>query len=204
MAPWLAYPSLKWSSEDSEFYPTHDRTGKPILNSAGDIFDPSPSIPLPTPIATITRVEQGFLPIWITQFKGTVNAAPWMGFPAESVLCKDITADSSTDSDWGILYNVTYTFAFRPPILASDGVTIMVAGWDAFIANVGKRQLVDGKREEIRDKDGQSISDPVPLQLVDGTYDEDDPKTYYLRFPVYPTSDFSYFNFPANLFSYVP
>ncbi|WP_337175374.1 hypothetical protein [Paludisphaera sp.] len=204
MAPWLAMPTLDWSSDDVDFYPTHDREGNPLVNSAGDPFDPGPSIKLPTPIATVARVEQGFLPEWITAFKGRVNDAPWMGYPAESVLCKDITAKRANDPDWGGLYTVTYTFAFRPPI-TSPSDKVIVAGWDLMIANLGKRRIVAGKPEEIRDKDAQPISDPVFLDPDDGSYDPDSPpEPNYKVVPVYPTADFDFFNLPPALFDYNP
>lgn len=197
MAPTLAPPTLRWASEDVEFACTHDRAGEPILNAAGDPFDPPITIFLPTPIANVARTEAAFKPIWITTYKGTVNHAAWMGFPAESVLCKDITADRVHDPDHGYLWTVNYTFAFRPSVLGSDDETVIIAGWDTQVLNAGKREKVSGVREVII-INGAPVSDPVPLQL-DGTYDPDgDPK--YLRFAVYPKKDFSYFNFPPNLF----
>jgi len=204
MAPTLAPPTLKWSSEDVEFACTHDRDGKPILNKAGDPFDPPITIFLATPVATISRVEATFNPAWITIYKETVNDGAWMGFPSESVLCKDITADQFHSPDHGYLFTVNYKFAFRPSVLGSDGETVIRAGWDAQVLNAGKRELrlrpplVEPTRVPIFIDDAP-VSDPVPLD-DNGQYDpEGEPN--YLRFAIHPKKDFSFFNFPANLFS---
>lgn len=203
MSPTSAPPSLRWASEDVEFALTHDREGKPILNAAGDPYDPPLVEPLPTPVAYVSRVEPTFKKSWITLFKNTTNAAPWMGFPAESVLCRDITADRTYSPDHGKLWTVNYTFAFRPVVLATDDETVLVAGWDIQVLNAGKRELKlrPPLTTPIRVPiylEGSPTPDPVPLQL-DGSYDPEG-EPVYLRFAVKHARDFSFFNMPADLF----
>jgi len=200
MAPFNAPPTLRWSSEDEEIAITHDRDGKPILNKAGDPFDPPLSVPFSTPIATVTRVEKSFDSAWITYFKNSVNASTWLGWPTESVQVKDITADRVYDPDWGWLWTVTYTFAFRPSIIADDlDETVIQAGWSVQVLNAGLRELVSGSKRPII-FDGAPTSSPVPLKL-DGSKAAPDDDPVFLTFPVLRKTDFSLLNMPANLFS---
>lgn len=197
MAPWTAPPVLKWSSEDAEWAITHDREGKEILNKAGDPYDPPLMDVLAVPIATVSRVEKAFDPDWIIVYKNTVNRDPWLAWPAESVLCKDIVGDRFFDPDWGWLWTVTYTYGFKPAVKAADN-TVIQAGWDAYVLNAGLREKKDGKLRPIM-LGNAPASSPLPLDN-DGKYAPNDPPVY-LRFKVKPTSDFADFNMPLDLFS---
>lgn len=205
--PLNARPLLKWSSSTEEIACTHDRYGNPILNTAGDPFDPPLTRPYSTPIATITRTLATFDPDWIVQYKDHVNASTWMGNPAGTVLCKEINADAVYDADWGWMWSQTLEFAFRPIIILAVGTpskpwilknAVLLAGWAKQILNAGLRQLVSGAVKPIN-IDNAPISQPVPLKS-NGTYDPAaDP--VYLTFDIYETAEFADFNLPADLFS---
>jgi len=197
MTPWDAPPTLKWSSEEVEWAITHDRTGKEILNGAGDPYDPPILDSITVPIATVSRVEKAFDPDWILVYKNRLNDDVWLGWPAESVLCRDISGDRFYDPDWGWLWNVTYVYGFKPEIKADDD-TVIQAGWDAYILNSGIRELRDGKLRPII-LGNAPTSSPLPL-TEDGEYDPDGSPNY-LRFKVKLTVDFDDFGMPSNLFS---
>jgi len=197
LTPWDAPPTLKWSSEEEEWAITHDREGTPIRNKAGDFYDPGLLSSITIPIATVSRVEKSFDPDWILVYKDRVNNASWLGWPAESVLCRDITGDRVYDADWGWLWNVTYVFAFKPEVKAPDD-TVIQAGFDAHVLNAGLRELKSGKLRPIIIGNAPASS-PLPLK-TDGSYDPLGTPNY-LRFKVKRTVDFGDFNMPANLFS---
>lgn len=197
MAPWTAPPTLDWASEQVEWALLRDRDGESILNTAGDPFDPPLLDSLSIPIATVSRVEKSYNPLWIPNYENTTNRNAWLGWPAESVLCRQITGSRFIDPDWGVLWTVVYSFAFRPEILAADS-TVIDAGWDAYVLNAGLRELKDGKLRPIL-LGNSPASSPLPLD-IDGKYDpQGDPE--YLRFKVKRTSDFDDFNMPPDLFS---
>lgn len=201
--PWYAPPTLQWSAEEIEIALTHDRTGQPILNKAGDPFDPPLTISETVPVATVTRIEKSFDPAWITYFKGAINDAQWYDWDAGSVLCQTISADRTHDADWGALWRVSYSFAFRPPIELPPEApwedAKLRAGWAVQVLNAGLRQKVGNDRKPILD-DGAPVSSPVPLD-DDGKPLKPDDEPKYLIFDVLPEADFSLFNFPADLFS---
>lgn len=199
VSPFSAPPTLRWASEDEDLAVTHDRAGEPILNKAGDPFDPPLVVPFSTPVATVTRVEKSFDPEWITYFKNSVNSAEWLGWPAESVMVKDITGDRVYDPDWGWLWNVSYTFAFRPKLIAADDETVIQAGWSPQVLNAGLRELKDGQKKPI-EFDGAPSSSPVPLKN-DGSRASPTDDPVFLVFDVFRSSDFDLLNMPTNLFT---
>lgn len=206
--PVNAPPLIKWSSETEEVACTHDRNGQPILNSAGDPFDPPLTRPLSTPIATITRTLSSFDPNWINQFKEHTNNATWCDFPADTVLCKDLTADKVYDPDWGVLWPQTIVLAFRP-IVTTDTTdpstpwvtktSTLLAGWNQQVLNAGFRQKVGTVLQQIR-TDGAPAPTPALLK-ADGTAAAPSDDPVYLTFETREQADFSLFNLPADLFS---
>lgn len=201
VSPWSATPTLTWTSEDSEFAVTHDRDGEPILNKAGDPFDPPLTVPITTPIAVVSRIEKSFNDDWVNLYKNRVNHAAWLGWSAESVLIKDITGERTLDPDWGVLWRVTYTFAFRPSVVVSTsgGDVVVYPGWAEQVLNSGLRELVSGELKPIN-LDGAPVSTPVPLK-DDGTRAGPDDDPIFLTFNTRLKADFGGLNLPSDLFS---
>jgi len=204
---WDAEPTLNWTSEDSEFAVTHDRDGEPILNKAGDPFDPPLTVPITTPVAVVSRIEKSFNSAWVNLYKNRVNASTWLGWAAESVLIKDITGERTRDPDWGVLWRVTYTFAFRPPVsvTTSGGDVVVHPGWAEQVLNAGLRQLVyrpplTAPFLEPIVLAGAPASSPVPLDN-DGKVLDPDGELVWLSFNTRLTADFDDLNMPSDLFS---
>lgn len=210
MAPWMARPIVEWSAENREWAPPYDRDGKPVLNKADDAFDPSVAIDLPTLIAIVNRIEQPpFNKNWITYYQGSINESPWHGWDAESVLCKNIKAAERYDADWGKLYDVTYEFAFRPTVSVdtAGGTKVIRPGWAEVRLNAGLREyyypsLDERKKRNIEFEEGP-VSSPVALN-ENGTKLAPGEPPVILVFNMRPLADFSYFNFPADLFDDAP
>jgi len=196
MAPWMARPDVRWGTTERELACMRDRDGAPILNAAGQPFDPPLTIPESVLTATVVRVEQSFDPATAIGYKDRLNDAEWYGWPAESVRCMSIESEPFTDGDWGLLHRTTYVFGFRPPVVA--GSDKVFPGWAVAVLNAGKMQLVGTKLVKIYDQDMQPVTEPVPLR-ADGTWDVASAPVY-LSFNLYKTADFEAFNFPPNLF----
>lgn len=200
--PFAAPPKLRWASDVEEFAHTHDKDGTPILNTAGD----PPSEPIITPVsvptAIVSRMVREFDTAWIDSFRGRINATEWLGWPAGSVMCKEITADREWLPDvQGYGWAVEYQFAFKPPIVVDDGGddVLIYPGWSAQVRNAGLREKVSGVIKQIL-VDDAPVSSPVGLKL-DGTKagPSDDP--VYLTFDVHPEAEFADLDLPSDLFT---
>jgi hypothetical protein len=205
--PLEAPPSVRWSTESREEAVTLDRNGTPVLNSAGDPMDPTITRTVSNPVVTIERMLPAFDPDLILTYKDRVNSSAWMGYPAGTVLCKDITADRVFDADWGYMWRQSLVFSIKPIIVAESpdpdapwqtDTDVISPGHAVQALDAGKRHRKDGKLEQIMIDDAP-VSDPVYLQ-EDGTYDpEGDP--HYLVFDVFDEAEFADLNLPADLLS---
>jgi hypothetical protein len=198
MNPLLVPPTVRWSSETVEIACTHTRDGKLIANVNKDPFDPPLTRPQTIPLATVSRVLASFDPNWIAAYQGCVNAFDWLGYPAGTVMLKEISADKTFNADWGWLWSQTLVFAFRPIRYADDGTTLIEAGWSEMVLNAGLREKKAGVVKQII-IDGSPISSPVALTSK-GEYDPSGDQGY-LVFDVLPTLDFSVLGLPEDLFS---
>ncbi|WP_165068259.1 hypothetical protein [Paludisphaera rhizosphaerae] len=202
--PFAEPPSLRNRGEEQEVAVAYDRNGDPVLNSADDPFEDSPTIPASVRVYEIGRLQKTFDDSIAEALEWHVNDAEWLGWPAGSVLCRSITADRTWNSDtssWA--WDTSYVFAIRKPIVIVDGgddVTVL-PGWTLRLLDCGFREL-DGSNpnKQILDKTGAPVSSPVPLdgsgaKLAVGA----DP--VYKSFDVYPEADFSVLDFPSDLFS---
>jgi len=195
--PILAPPAVRWGSERMEIACIYDRNGKRISNVVGDPFDPVLVRPYTVPIATVSRTLATFDPNWVFDYQDHINAFDWMGFPAGTVLCKELTGDRVFHSDFGYQWGQTLAFAFKPIRTADDG-TVVENGWAEVVLNAGLREKTGGVIRKII-VDGSPVSAPVPLTSK-GEYKPDEEQGF-LSFDVYPTADFSFFGLPDDLFT---
>jgi hypothetical protein len=196
--PVLAPPAVRWGSERMEIACIYDRTGKPIVNAGvGDPFDPPLTRPYTVPIVNVTRTLTTFDPNWVFDYQDHINEFDWLGFPAGTVLCKELAGNRVFHSDYGWLWEQVVAFAFKPIRTADDG-TIIENGWAEVILNTGLREKVDGKIRKVI-VDNSPVNSPVPLTSK-GKYDPDDEQGYVV-FDIYPTADFAAFDLPEDLFT---
>lgn len=199
--PFAAPPALRARAEEEEVAVTIDAEGTPILNSAGDPFDPPMSVMVPSVVFEVSRLERTFDPALIADLQGRVNASTWLGFAAGSSLCKSIAASREWRDDvgeaGGWAWSVDYTMAYREPVEGDDGVVL--PGWAAVVLDAGYRQKVGSDRKQIL-VDNAPASSPVPLK-TDGTAALPTDAPNYLTFKVYPEADFAALDFPADLFT---
>lgn len=163
----------------------------PYLNTAGDpLLDP-PETEETRPILFFVRNEATYNDAYASQYKDTVNQDEFLGFPPNSVKCRDIKGERFFDSDWGWWFKVYYQFEFDDD---DDG-----NGFTQLIASMGYRQLVDGSGDPVNctDGDGSQVTDAVPLQK-DGSYQPGEPP-YFIPFQQFSQSKFADLNIPDDL-----
>lgn len=154
---------------------------KAIVNSAGDYFDPPPTMDDSRPVLRIVRNEQTYSPTLALSWKDTINTDVWNGFAARTVKCGEIPAELRWNQECGYYYEVTYEFEINP------------SGWKKEVLDQGLRKLVSGAQQAITDSKGQPVTSPVLLDgsgapLASGA----DP--VFLQFSIYNEAAFSGLN----------
>lgn len=191
--PTYRQPEVVWGEakyKRSKPEDVSDPDPKPFLNSAGDpLLDP-PEIEETRPVLKFTRWERFYNDAYASSFKDTVNLNPFLGYPPNTVKCKNIGGEAIFDTDWGWYFKVVYEFEFR--------VDPDEEGYTERIISMGYRQNVGGsappKQIQI---DGKDITDAVLLK-EDGSYDPN-AEPYYLEFTLFPSVDFDELDIPEDI-----
>lgn len=162
-----------------------DFNGNPIVNSAGDRFDPPITIDDSRSTMTVTRNERvtAFDLTLAETYRDTINSAPWNGFAAHTVKLGIITTSEPQYDSNNLVYYYTVTYPFM----------IDRGGWRKEILDAGCNQLkvIGGITQRVPiQHEGHPVSDPVAL---DGSGHElapgGTPTTLILE--CYTESDFS-------------
>lgn len=180
-------PDLSWSFASynrlaDRAYDDEGNLAVPIVNTAGDPFDPPTEIDDPRPVLTVVvnlPYPQGYSPARAYAYRNAVNADEFFSVPPGYVKAVPPVAQRLYHPECGFYWKVTYEFHFNPD------------GWLRTILNQGTRQLNaagDGYAS-ILTETGQLATDPVPLDQ-DGRAlgPGDDP--LFLDFAVYPVKPF--------------
>ncbi len=163
----------------------------PYVNTVGDPLIDTPETEETRPVFKIVRNESTYNDDYASQYKDAVNSDEFLGYPPNTVKCRDITAERDYDPDWGYYYHVTYEFEVRDD---DDG-----NGFTRKILNAGYRQLVNGSGEptNVVDATGNQVTDPVPLQKNGAYTPGADP--YFLSFAQFPSIEFAGLNIPDDI-----
>lgn len=134
-----------------------DADGEPILNAAGDYFDPPVMRPRLCMTLTVLRNEASVDPIAALALSDKTNLAPWNGFDAGTVHSLPIRIPEAQycQAIGALFYPMEYAFE------------VDEIGWKEHVLNQGFRQLmtVGGvtKQALILDYLGQPVSAPALL-----------------------------------------
>lgn len=86
-----------------------DPDGQPLINSAGDPFDPPIQVEKVRLGIQITRFQARFDPSIIAEYVGAISSEKWAGFARQTAKCNDIAADRRFEGGvWAT--EVTYSF----------------------------------------------------------------------------------------------
>lgn len=178
-------PQISWEYRETQEPLNEDIEGNPIVNSAGDPFDPPLLQDFLQPILKLTRNEANFDPALAYIYRGKVNATTFFGADPGYVKVGPITPQRVFNQDIGWYWTVSYEFIFNEKT------------WTTRVYNVGYRHLDpddDTKKIEITDRYGQKISSPWPLD-EDGQPLPQGSDPVILEFETAEKIDFSVFGF---------
>ena len=152
--------SISFGSKSIEWYQPFDINGKAFINSAGDVYDPVPSIPLDLVTININRRENTFDPDNITEFKNTVNENAIVIAGVDIIQgygrLTEYNATRKVDSEGIFYYDVSYQVTVADPAF--------MPGWEVHLVDQGKFELIDGKSTEIRlAGDKSPVTRDIPL-----------------------------------------
>jgi hypothetical protein len=188
--PFNQPPQVTWGSNKVErSWPVDfSSTPKAYVNAAGDPLEDPPKTEDSNPVVQIVRFEKTYDPTIVATFKNRTNLGTWLNFADNTMKCGEISAKRTYDPDWGVYWEVTYEFEYRPDT------------WAAKVLNAGFRALVSGVPTQIR-IDNAPVSNPVCL-ASNGTFNPASPPApNYLTFQPMPQVSFAALNIPASIFN---
>lgn len=157
--PLVQRPIVKWLTASTMEPIDVDISGKPILNSSDEPFDPPPTEEFDDLILRATWNQLAFDPVLALEYKGAINMGPFLGFPAGKA--KTINIDNEE------VRHITGNFYVR----MSVEIQFRQDGWKRQFLDQGLREKTgtDANNKptyaEIIDDNGKLVSDPV---LLDG------------------------------------
>jgi hypothetical protein len=180
--PLIQRPKIGFTSTRFQKPADRDIDDEPVVNSAGDPFDPPFMVDQTRPFMTIVRNEPYFSPLLAKDFHNALNAGPWFGRPALEWKCLDITGDESQDPNGDRYWVVTYQFELNEET------------WVAQILDIGMREKnAAGKKVAITDDRGREVDAPWPLN-EDGSKKAVGAAADFLEFHLYREADFADLN----------
>lgn len=102
-------PTIEWDYDSTEYALRVDIDGDPILNSAGQPFDPPPTMPVGWTVLRYGRNEATYDALERAKYAHTINSTPFLGVREGCVLCKPIKASSRYIGPF-LYYRVSYEF----------------------------------------------------------------------------------------------
>lgn len=209
LSPLMEPPEISFSSAGTNDAIDTDAEGLPLLNSAGESYDPPMTIDHSDTVLRITRSEETYDDAVAAAYRDAVNSDVFLGFPAGHVKCTAFTADQMRAASQ-IYYRVKYEFRIRYSEVktrdTNGDVQTQVFGWIKRVRDEGFRELTgenaDGspKYKEITDENGTKISQPHLLDGSGSKLSDDEinnaplPETCFLKFDVYKKRAFAALN----------
>lgn len=194
-------PTIEWGAETVELAVIKDRTGEPIVNTAGQPFDPPPTIKIAYPVLRYSRNEATYDHVEKSKFSYALNTAKFLGYDAGRVLCKPITATQRYIGPfkyWRVNYEFHFTKELEPGVDTAEMIGVL--SWRLWLLNQGLCELktvsVLGVPVKyltpILGANGEPISTPVPLDEDGAAMPKEDieDEVFYRSFVVYKSIDF--------------
>ena len=158
---------ITWTFANSNEPVDRDIYGRPLVNSAGESFDPPMTKDFNDLILHIETNEATFDPLLAYEFKGAVNGDMFFGFGPGRAKCIQYSG-VKTRAAALTYWRVTREFQFRRQTAVQGASDV---GWKRRILDEGFRELkeIEGEMKLANitdDETGMAVSQPVPL---DGT-----------------------------------
>lgn len=172
---------------------THDNAGNPILNSAGDPYDPPLMVERSRPVLEGTKYYAFVNLDWLEQFHDSVNLYGWRGRGPRK--CKlELEWESDTVNNFAV-WRVNYRVKIKREQW-DGGPFDQGQGWDLRPLDQGyrERDAITGERTKIlppRDDLGGLIPGPYPLNGAGLMAPPDQALPDYLTYRFYAEEDWS-------------
>lgn len=134
----------------------NEETNKPVVNSAGDPYDPPVMIDEPRIVLRVTKNLERFPREQLRTHVNHVNKDAWYGFPVGTVKLNGIAAPNWQIENGIFFWPCTYEFHVKyfGPVAKQN--------WLYQILDAGMNEMRNGKKVPIL-KDGLQVSSPWPL-----------------------------------------
>ena len=147
---------ISWRSEQRSKVITKDRSGNPVINTAGDPFDPPPEMPWDTLVFHF-RLNSAVPPFWVDEYLNSVNDAAIniLGRPIPAGYAKfQNPSGGDQEQENGVFY---YPVEWD--------ISVDVQTWQLEILNAGMRHKPTAEAEPVAcvDADKKEVTAPWPL-----------------------------------------
>lgn len=175
---------VSWGSKTYTVAAVKDKDGNPVVNSAGQPFDPPATREEHVIVATITYNSKEYDPTIATQYEDTVNEEATvigtLNVEARAARIAEIGADPAY-------------FGTVPYWQVAITAEIKAGLWDRDFLDYGIFQLVPGTNDKVRMRtdDGEEVTEPI---LLDGEGHKLNPQTaapVFLTYKMHTETDFS-------------
>lgn len=171
-------PDISFGFVEWEEIVDEDISNNPVVNTAGDAYDPPVTRQNHLAVLSVSRYESTFNALLASQYKDSVNSDVFFDAPVGTAKIMDISAAREwSQFNQAYIWRVNYEFQFDP------------RGWTKKVLNQGYRQLVSGARRQIL-IDGAPATFPCLLDSA-GALLAPTGTPVYRTFTVYPTLAFS-------------
>lgn len=176
--------SISWGSEQFQKPAVFDLSGKLIVNSAGDPFDPPAMMDDSRRVVTVEK-NLAVVPSWILDYQDAVNSDVFsvdgISIGIGRAKIQNVTVSPRQRRNGTTFRTVNFT------------IHLQRDGWLLDILDAGFRRKVSGGRENIKNSgDGESPTAPVPLDGSGQPIGDPTPTNcVFLQFAVYKTRAFS-------------
>jgi hypothetical protein len=166
----------------------YDRDGNPIINTAGEPFDPPLEVDRKLPVVEV-RVNMASVPAWILGYREAINSTAW-SIDGLVVLAKCAMMDGIEVSELQVENNVAYREISYRAVIAPTAL-----GWQPRLLNAGYSELIGTAPNQKLVPiviDGTTPSHPVPLDAYGRRIQKPTPENVvWLTFNVYSELDFN-------------
>jgi hypothetical protein len=184
-------PEIKWSMQQFSRIYELDINNEPLLNSAGQFFDPPPEGDDSRPTVEITLNQSSFFPFVALTYQDAINsdAVTIAGLSASPGTAKVASISGAYHQNLAFAWWAnTYVIAFRRD------------GWAKKILDQGRYQLGTGGKPKpcVSDDGSTPVADPVPLDGSGAQLANPSPaNAHYLTFDIYKELAFSALGLPT-------
>lgn len=177
--------TITWEDYEFEEPVELDVLGKPVLNSAGQAFDPPPTRVASRPVVVFTKNQAEFNASLAQQYKNKSNSDTWWGLSAGQAKVASIRASEEKEENGITYYEVRYEIHLNED------------GWKKRILDQGRMERITFEstdyviyRAIIDPETKRPVTDPVPLNGAGGPL-SDDGGPVFLEFDFYGSVPFA-------------